>query len=206
MSKIENRGGSRTGAGRKPHYGEETKVLRIPISKIEFIKLILAENATKTGNKNDFFKTLDVQPINDAEFNALPLADEGVAAGPVEFVELSSMGSVVDLEFIFGPNPAARFAVRVLSLSMRDAGIEIDDVLAVNKSVEARHNDIVIARINGAYTVKRLMIEKLNGRQFVWLKAENPEYENIYFKEDEEFIVWGVVMCNLKMMRGRHGR
>lgn len=195
-------GGRRPGSGRPANYGEPTQVIRVPKSQFEFIKLVLAENTKKTGKRKDNFKELDVHPINE-KLTPLPLADEGVRAGPVEFVQLTSMGAVVDLDFIFGPNPSARFAVRVLSESMLGAGMEIGDILAVNRSVEARNGDVVIAQVNGDFTVKRYMLEKKDGKPFVWLKAENPEYENIYFQEDEEFVVWGVVMCNLKLMRGR---
>jgi len=34
-----------------------------------------------------------------------------------------------------------------------------------------------------------------------WLKAENPEYKNIYLSEEQELIIWGVVTCVIKMIR-----
>ncbi|MBV6580993.1 DNA polymerase V, partial [Acinetobacter baumannii] len=35
----------------------------------------------------------------------------------------------------------------------------------------------------------------------VWLKAENPDYQNIYIEEGQELVIWGVVTYNLKRMR-----
>ncbi|MDR8236269.1 translesion error-prone DNA polymerase V autoproteolytic subunit, partial [Acinetobacter baumannii] len=64
-------------------------------------------------------------------------------------------------------NEEATFIVRVASLSMLNAGIDIDDELIVDRSLDAKHNDIVVALIDNDFTVKHLMIDE-NER---WLKA-----------------------------------
>lgn len=94
-------------------------------------------------------------------------------------------------------NETATFIVKVASLSMLNAGIDIDDELIVDRSLDAKHGDIVVALIDNDFTVKRLMIEESRK----WLKAENPEYENIYLQEGQELIIWGVVTCVIKMIR-----
>ncbi|KRI52002.1 LexA family protein [Acinetobacter pittii] len=94
-------------------------------------------------------------------------------------------------------NETATFIVKVASLSMLNAGIEIDDELIVDRSLDAKHGDIVVALIDNDFTVKRLMIEESRK----WLKAENPEYKNIYLQEGQELIIWGVVTCVIKMIR-----
>lgn len=94
-------------------------------------------------------------------------------------------------------NETATFIVKVASLSMLNAGIEIDDELIVDRSLDAKHGDIVVALIDNDFTVKRLMIDE-KGQ---WLKAENPEYKNIYLQEGQELIIWGVVTCVIKMIR-----
>ncbi|WP_151822183.1 LexA family protein [Acinetobacter oleivorans] len=96
-------------------------------------------------------------------------------------------------------NETATFIVKVASLSMLNAGIEIDDELIVDRSLDAKHNDIVIALIDNDFTVKRLMIDE-TGK---WLKAENPEYKNIYLSDGQELIIWGVVTYILKNTRKR---
>jgi DNA polymerase V len=94
-------------------------------------------------------------------------------------------------------NETATFIVKVASLSMLNAGIDIDDELIVDRSLDAKHGDIVVALIDNDFTVKRLMIDE-KGR---WLKAENPDYKNIYLMEGQELIIWGVVTCIIKMIR-----
>ncbi|WP_046023722.1 MULTISPECIES: LexA family protein [Acinetobacter calcoaceticus/baumannii complex] len=94
-------------------------------------------------------------------------------------------------------NETATFIVKVASLSMLNAGIDIDDELIVDRSLDAKHGDIVVALIDNEFTVKRLMIDE-SGQ---WLKAENPEYKNIYLSDGQELIIWGVVTCIIKMTR-----
>lgn len=96
-------------------------------------------------------------------------------------------------------NETATFIVKVASLSMLNAGIEIDDELIVDRSLDAKHGDIVVALIDNDFTVKRLMIDE-SGQ---WLKAENPDYKNIYLQEGQELIIWGVVTHIIKMTRKR---
>ncbi|KCX74627.1 LexA family protein [Acinetobacter baumannii] len=94
-------------------------------------------------------------------------------------------------------NETATFIVKVASLSMLNAGIEIDDELIVDRSLDAKHGDIVVALIDNEFTVKRLMIDE-KGQ---WLKAENPDYKNIYLADGQELIIWGVVTHIIKMTR-----
>lgn len=130
--------------------------------------------------------------------DSLPLASEKVAAGfpspAQDYVE-----KTLDMNEHLIQNEAATFIVKVASLSMRDAGIDIDDELVVDRSIEAKHEDIVIALIDNEFTVKRLMIEA-DSR---WLKAENPEFSDIHLKDGQEMIIWGVVTYVLKPFRKR---
>lgn len=94
-------------------------------------------------------------------------------------------------------NECATFIVKVGSLSMINAGIDIDDELIVDRSLDAKHDDIVVALIDNDFTVKRLQID-FNER---WLKAENPEFKDIHLKEGQQLIIWGVVTFILKKAR-----
>lgn len=94
-------------------------------------------------------------------------------------------------------NATSTFIVKVASLSMLNAGIDVDDELIVDRSLDAKHGDIVIALIDNEFTVKRLMIDE-KGK---WLKAENPDYKNIYLADGQELIIWGVVTHIIKMTR-----
>ncbi|MDA0697376.1 MAG: translesion error-prone DNA polymerase V autoproteolytic subunit [Proteobacteria bacterium] len=94
-------------------------------------------------------------------------------------------------------NECATFIVKVGSLSMKNAGIDIDDELIVDRSLDAKHDDIVVALIDNDFTVKRLKIESHGS----WLKAENPDYEDIHLSDGQQLIIWGVVTFILKKAR-----
>lgn len=84
---------------------------------------------------------------------------------------------------------AATFFVRVSGSSMEGAGIFDGDLLIVDRALETKHKSIVVAVVNGEFTVKRIKKEK--GR--VWLIPENDKFKPIELKEGTECEVWGVV-------------
>ncbi|EHU2649438.1 LexA family protein [Acinetobacter baumannii] len=126
---------------------------------------------------------------------SIPLAIEKVSAGfpspAQDYIDRS-----LDMNEHLIKNEEATFIVKVASLSMINAGIDIDDELIVDRSIDAKHNDIVVALIDNDFTVKRLMIEEKR-----WLKAENPDYPDIHLHEGQELIIWGVVTYILKNTR-----
>jgi repressor LexA len=71
--------------------------------------------------------------------------------------------------------PRADYLLRVRGMSMRDAGILEDDLLAVHRTVEARSGQIIVARLADEVTVKRL---RRRGHA-VQLLPENPDFEPI---------------------------
>lgn len=119
---------------------------------------------------------------------ALPLFVSGVKAGfpsPAEdFIDKS-----LDLNELLIKHPAATFFVRVDGNSMINAGISSGDILIVDRSLEAQNNSIIVAIVDGEFTVKRL---KKAGKQIV-LIPENPEYNPILIHSETQFEVWGVV-------------
>ncbi len=76
---------------------------------------------------------------------------------------------------------------------MIGAGIYPDDVLVVDRSLTAKHDDIVIAVVDGEMTCKRLLIEGST----VVLHSENPAYPDIRLKSGSELSIWGVCAFNL---------
>ncbi len=118
----------------------------------------------------------------------LPLFNGKVAAGfpsPADdYVEKN-----LDLNELLVQKPAATFFVRAQGESMLGAGIHPNDILVVDRSMEAVPGKIVICALNGELTVKRL--ERDNEQ---WqLKAENPAYPDIFIHEELEMVIWGVV-------------
>lgn len=106
----------------------------------------------------------------------------GFASPADDFIE-----QYLDLNELLVKHEQATYFVRVAGRSMVEAGIQPNDILIVDRSLEARHNKIVIAVIDGEVTVKRLY--KRNGK--IILKAENPDYKDIPVYG--ELNIWGVV-------------
>lgn len=86
-------------------------------------------------------------------------------------------------------HPAATFFVRVDGESMKGAGIHKDDILIVDRSLEPSNGKIVIAVINGEFTVKRIRLHQ----EKVFLEPENPQFSPIEINPNWDFQVWGVV-------------
>ncbi|RSF52030.1 LexA family protein [Acinetobacter baumannii] len=194
-------GGARENAGRKAQFNEPTKVIRVPESQVNFIKNWLLNNV-KTDNQTDFTSKLKIQQVhpNNDKIYHIPLATERVAAGFPSPAQ-DDIEQALDLNEYLIRNENATFIVKANSLSMLDAGIDIDDPLIVDRSIPAKSGDIVIALIDNDFTVKRLMIDTQFQPPKVWLKAENPDYQNIYIEEGQELVIWGVVTYNLKRMK-----
>lgn len=183
-------GGRRKNAGRKTQYQEKTVVMRVPASKVLEIKAWLQPKP-----EDDRIKNIELQPIQIRTQLDIPYPLESVSAQ--DYTE-----DFIDLNEYLIHNPLSTFVLRVNSLSMKNAGIDIDDQIIIDRSLNAEHGDIVLALINNEFTVKRLMKEKQNNAQAkIWLKAENPEYPDIYLRSEEQLIIWGVVTCILKKLR-----
>ncbi len=96
----------------------------------------------------------------------------------------------LDLNDYLVRNKPSTFMFSVKGDSMLGASIESGDKVVVDRAQHPKHNDIVIAVVDGEYTIKRLF--KNQGR--VELHPENPSYQPIVFNDGEELQVWGVVV------------
>ena len=94
----------------------------------------------------------------------------------------------INLNKVLIKKPQATFCIRVIGDSMIDAGINEDDILIVDSSLEAIHNKIVVAAVDGELTVKRLHYKENK----VMLCPENVRYSPIQL-ENKDLNVWGVV-------------
>jgi repressor LexA len=83
----------------------------------------------------------------------LPLVGRVAAGSPILAVENIEAQHAVDPELF---HPRADYLLRVVGLSMRDAGILDGDLIAVHRSATADDGRIVVARIDDEVTVKRL--------------------------------------------------
>lgn len=102
------------------------------------------------------------------------------AGAPVEAVEISGewkeiSGDVARLQ-------SDVFMLRISGDSMINAGIDDGDVVLVQTKKEFISNEVVLAEVGGDSTIKRFISE--DKPPYVYLKPENPKYENIIFTED----------------------
>lgn len=105
----------------------------------------------------------------------------------------------LDLNDYLVRNKTATYMFTVRGDSMTGAGIESGDKVVVDRSLRPAHDDIVVALVNGEFTIKRL--RKLRGT--VELHAANPAYPPITFTEGAELQVWGVVVGVVRRLKTR---
>jgi len=94
-------------------------------------------------------------------------------------------------------HPTATYFMRVAGDSMTGAGIFDGDLLVVDRSIVAESGDIVVAVIDGEFTIKRFRRKGSN----VELVPENPKYRKITLNEGMELKIWGVVTGTYKSFK-----
>ena len=97
--------------------------------------------------------------------------------------------SILDLNELVITHPEATFYARVSGDSMINVAICDGDIVVIDRARTAGHNTIVLALLDGAFTIKRLWKRDAA----IFLVPENPAYELIRITEDMDFQVWGVV-------------
>ena len=129
----------------------------------------------------------------------LPLAGESVAAGfPSPADDYIDRG--IDLNEALIQHPSSTFFLRVSGDSMIGAGIHDGDLLVVDRSLEARPGQIVVAVLDGALTLKRLV--RHNNR--LRLEAANSAYPPLELHQCGDVQIWGVAIHVIHPL-GRHG-
>ncbi|MPQ76976.1 LexA family transcriptional regulator [Hydrogenovibrio sp. JE_KL2] len=198
-------GGAREGAGRKKGsgtYGEPTKVMRVPESKVSVIKDWLEE---VSGSEQQVAELDALQRVAKGKAKVqipaassevlLPLYSHKVVAGfpsPADdYVEM-----VLDLNEKLVRNKAATFLLTVQGDSMKKIGIKDGDILVVDKSLTPSDGKIVIAAVDGELTVKRLSIKSTG----TWLVPENDHYPPILIREESDVVIWGVVTSTISLL------
>lgn len=186
MRQISKRGGVREGAGRRP--GVPTKVVRLPLPVASVARRI-AEKSMRWGDISSF---LDLH-IGPAQ--AVPLMSSSATCGfPSPADDYTDRA--LDFNELLVENPAATFAVRIAGESMIGAGIFPNDIAVVDRSRSPSDSCIVLALLDGEFTVKRY---RRRGTR-VWLQPENPAFKDIILTEDSAFEVWGVVKHTIRML------
>ena len=90
------------------------------------------------------------------------------------------------------------FLARVSGNSLQDAGICDGDIIVIDKSLEAKNGDFVVAFVDGEFTLKEFRFDE--AENCAWLIPHNKDYEPIKVTEDNEFLVWGVLTYTIKQL------
>lgn len=97
-------------------------------------------------------------------------------------------------------HPEATFYGRVDGDSMIEAGICHGDIAVIDRSLEARNGDVIVAYINNEFTIKYLDL-KHRKDGYIELRPANKKYTPIRIDESDSFEVWGVVVWTIKSWR-----
>ena len=131
-------------------------------------------------------------PISEAPLLAVLLTNRVCAGFPSPAEDPGAQR--IDLTQMLVVHAQATYFLRASGHSMVEAGIFDNVILVVDRAVKPRHNHIVVAVVDGDFTVKYL--HQRAGR--IKLKAANPTFADIVPKEGQTIEVWGVVTSCIK--------
>ncbi|GGK64141.1 LexA family protein [Rufibacter glacialis] len=139
---------------------------------------------------------IPLHPLEEQRFlviidqgNSLPLYTTTVQAGfPSPATDYSA--EPIDLNTYASNHPASTFLVKVEGDSMVGAHIMPGDLAIVNRDIRATSGMVVLAFVDGGYTIKRLEVRK----DAAYLVSENPKYPALRIDSPEGGLIWGVVV------------
>lgn len=141
-------------------------------------------------------------PSSPAEHGELPLLPLPMVEGRVPAGFPSPADDFAmrrhDLNELLITHPLATFFWEVSGHSMEGAGIADKSILVVNRAINAVHGHIVVAEVNGEFTVKTLY--RRGGR--VKLIPANPTFPEILLKDGDELRICGVVTAAIRRFGG----
>jgi len=186
------RGGVREGAGRRIGSGkfrEPTSVVRIPTSQEPVIKDFLAAYQKKRLSIDlDVVSAFELPSLHRAPLS-LPLYSSKVSAGFPSPAEEHVEKRLNPNDFLIDQDDAT-FFVTIQGYSMVDVGLMPGDKAVVDRSKTANVGDIILAVINGEFTIKTLAKNKSGAPR---LMPANKDFKPIEITEEMQFEIWGVV-------------
>lgn len=149
------------------------------------------------------FQNQSENVINNQNTVQVPAVNAGFPSPAQDYEEKK-----LDLNQKFIKHPAATFFVRCKTEAMSGAGVFFDDLLIVDRSLDAKAGDVVVAYYDGKFVVRRLTFSNKKSKKAggvtvlpnpnknrVVLEAENKKYKPLAVEGDEDFMLWGVVSC-----------
>lgn len=149
------------------------------------------EKKTKFARKDSNMNEVELFSADMSTQLERQLADGGIRAGfpspAQDYLEKS-----IDLNRDLIANPAATFYGRVVGDSMIDANVHEGDLLVIDKSLDAKDGDLVVAYLDGEFTLKNLDLSQ-KAKDIIMLRPANPAYPVITVTDESDFRIWGVV-------------
>lgn len=178
---------NRKGIGGRPR-GEPTKVVRLPLPVAAIAKR-LADGSLRPGDLNGVFN------VEARKAMTVPLVLSPASCGFPSPAD-DYLDRALDFNELLIANAAATFAVKIAGESMRDAGLFPGDIAIVDRSLTPTNGSVVLALLDGEFTIKRYRMTKAG----IVLQAENRAFKDIAVSEDCAFEVWGVVKNTIRML------
>lgn len=160
-----------------------------PNAATKHLHALAAQGRVELAGRARGIRLLGGDAATHTDLLSLPLIGR-VAAGTPIVVEANVERSVAADRALFKPVPD--YLLRVAGESMLDAGIFDGDLIAVHQTPEARNGQIVVARVDGAVTVKVFKRD----RRGIHLLPRNPDYQPIEVDPRREFAIEGLY-CGL---------
>lgn len=202
MSKpSNNQGGSRPGAGRKPGSGnaEPTTVVRIPLSAADnvrdFVDLLKKKRIQQAIDPVSDFS----YPVHEPNKMSLPLFSSKVAAGLPSPADEHIEKRLDPNDFLIDDQDST-FFVTIQGYSMIDAGLLPGDKAVIDRAKVAKMGDIVLAMVNGEFTIKQLGKTRAGAPRLLPANSSG-QYHPIEISGDMQFEIWGVVTGSFRRFR-----
>lgn len=128
----------------------------------------------------------------------LSFVDGGIKAGFPSPAQ-DDLTECIDLNKELIRRKETTFLARVSGNSLIEAGICDGDIVVIDKSLEAKNGDFVVAFIDGEFTLKEFHHDEKNN--CAWLIPHNKDFAPIKVTKENDFMVWGVLTYTIKQLR-----
>ncbi|MBF4991245.1 LexA family transcriptional regulator [Methylophilus sp. QUAN] len=203
---VKKAGGRRAGAGRKLGsglYQEATTVMRVPVSQKTVIGDLLAAYAKQQQQRQNRGSLDSPQvfafPDSAAQPMAVPLYASKIPAGFPSPAD-DHVEQRLDPSAYLIDQADTTFFVTIQGESMIEAGLMPGDKAVVDKGKSPVVGDIVLAMIDGEFTIKTLAKQQ-DGTPKLLPANSSGRYPPILIQAPMQFEVWGVVIGSFRRFR-----
>lgn len=147
---------------------------------------------------NEWISVHPIEPVKEYIIS-------GIIDIPAGFPNISQdyMGDPIDLIKELIQNPDATHYARIRGDSMKDAGLDKNDILLIDGVKEYENGAMAVCVVDGEFTIKYLDTSQMK-EGIIWLRPDNEDFPPIKVTEDQEFTILGTVIRIIKLPRRKH--